>query len=127
MAHQGNSILHVLNVIESESCLGAGLHAAGLQGAASGKNGHHLQAEIAEDVVDGASKACSISQQDDHRSDAPGHAQHGDSRPPAVVAHRGKGLVGHNLDTFPSFVLLASTRAIIAAFRSGYTPPTIPG
>src|SRR5260370_20972888 len=126
MAHQGNSILHVLNVIESKACLGAGLHAAGLQGAASGENAHHLQAKIAEDVVDGASKACSIRQQDDHGSDAPSHAQHGERRPPAVVAHRGIGWSEQIVDHLPYSFLSASTGASIAALRAGYNPATIP-
>src|SRR4029077_4956703 len=51
---------------------------------------HHndqLGAEISKDVGAGPAKAVTISEQHDHRGNAPGHSQHGECGAAAIGAH----------------------------------------
>src|SRR5262249_53314933 len=92
VANQRHAVLDVLQVVQREAVLDTGLHAAGLHGASSGKDAHHLNAEVGKDVVDGAPETGAVSQQEHHRGDTPGHTQHGQGGAPAVVPQRTIGL-----------------------------------
>ena len=85
MPHHGNLLLQMLHIVDGETHLHARLGAARLQRSPSGKNSHHLHAEVGEDRGDGAPKTCAISQQDHHRGNAPRHAQHRKRGAPAIV------------------------------------------
>src|SRR5260221_11214421 len=75
----------MLHIVDGETYLRARFGAASLQGSASRKNSHHLHAEVGEDSCDGAAETCAVRQQNYHRSDAPGHAQHRQRGTTAVV------------------------------------------
>src|ERR1700674_2824475 len=65
----------------------------GLHGSTARHHDDKLSAEICKDVGAGPSKSIAISEQHDHRSDPPGHAQHGQRRAAAIVTHGGIGFV----------------------------------
>src|SRR5437763_14391487 len=85
--NQGHQVANMLNVIEGEADLHAGLGAASLERGASREDTHNLHAEVGEDGADGAAKSASVGHQEYNCGDAPRHAQHGESSAPAVEAH----------------------------------------
>ena len=90
---------------------------------------HKLGAEVGEDIGAGLAEPVAISEQHDHRGDAPRHAQHGERGAAAVVSH---GAVGFAVELAESSVIIivfitlplhscrsASTGCSIAALRAG--------
>src|SRR5205814_6539169 len=83
-----HGVLQALDVDALETDLAAGLGAAGLLDAASGEDADDLRAEAVEDVLDRRAEASAVGHQQDHRRDAPRHAERGWRRAPSLVLHR---------------------------------------
>ncbi len=88
----GNAGHEAVDVVEGEADLDAGFFSAGLFAGAAGKDADDVGAPLREDGLDGAAEAGSVSQQEDHGGNTPGHADHGDGGAAAVVDHRLPGL-----------------------------------
>jgi hypothetical protein len=83
----GNTVRNHGEVGQLKFYLHAGLLAPGLLAGRSREHSDEVGAELGKNRFDGPAKAGPIGHQQHHRSNAPGHANHGDERAPAVVEH----------------------------------------
>src|SRR5258708_36358634 len=84
-AHQRNLIANRLDVGVLVFDLLAGTLASGLQAGLPGPQDNHVVAHVHEGVDDAAAKALSVGAQEDHRSQSPDDAQHGQHRAQAIA------------------------------------------
>ena len=91
---QRNFGADVVEIVDGEADLRAGLGASGLQFGAAGKDEDEIRAERAEGGPESALEAGAVGEQEHDRRDAPGHAEHGEHAAAPVVAQRVVGLGG---------------------------------
>ena len=117
-----------VEIVAGQADLRAGFGASGLQGSAPGKDGDQVASKSAEGDHQSVLKAGAVSQQQNHRGNAPGHAQHGEQRAAAVVFQRVESLCAqiaqHSYSELTSLEIVyscrsASTGGSSAALRAG--------
>ena len=99
------------------------LLAASLHRSTARNHDHQLGAEIGEDVGAGLAETIAVSEQHDHRGDAPGHAEHGERGAAAIVPHGAVSFASksreHHVYIHFYSCRSASTGCSIAALRAG--------
>ena len=86
--------LQVIEIVDGELDLAAGLGAACLQGGASGEDENQVRAPGAESDPEATLEAGTVGEQQHDGRDAPGHAKHGEDAAAAVVFERAVSLTG---------------------------------
>jgi len=88
MRDAGNRVIDAVHIVQSEADPCARLVASGLFAGASGKEADGVGAPLGKDGLNGMAEAGAIGQQQHHRGNTPGHANHGDGGAATVVEHR---------------------------------------
>jgi hypothetical protein len=88
MRDAGNAVRDAVQVVQGQAHLHASLVTARLFARAARKDADGVGAPLGKNGLEGAAHACAVGQQQHHRGDAPGHADHGDGRAAAVEEHR---------------------------------------